>query len=78
MSFTTIKIPDSTHKLIKDLSLLTNLPQQKLIYNSLLEYKKKLFWEQCEIAYSKLNNADDSEDSKIYENTLLDEIEDEY
>ncbi len=78
MNYTTIKIPEKTHKLIKDLCELSNLPQQKVILNSLEEYKKKLFWEQCNLAYSKLNLNNDPDDTKIYENTLMDGIEDEY
>jgi len=78
MSYTTIKIPETTHKLIKDLCELSNLSQQKLIFNSLQDYKKKLFWEQCNSAYSEAKNVDDSDDLSIYENTLLDGIDDEY
>jgi len=78
MNYTTIKIPEITHNLIKDLCMLSNLSQQKLIYNSLQEYKKKLFWEQSNYAYSKLNNTNENDDLSLYENTLLDGIEDEY
>ncbi len=78
MNYTTIKIPELTHNLIKDLCVLSNLSQQKLIYNSLQEYKKKLFWEQCNAAYSKQKNTNEGDDSHLYENTLLDGIEDEY
>ena len=78
MNYTTIKISETTHKLIKDLCVFSNLPQQKLIYNSLLDYQKKLFWEQCNSAYSNINNINDTDDLSIYENTLLDGLEDEY
>lgn len=78
MNYTTIKVPVSTHKLIKDLCVLAKLPQQELIYNSLQDYKKKLFWEQCNSAYSKLINVNDEDDLSFYDNTLLDGIEDEY
>ena len=78
MGFTTIKIPDSTHKLIKDLCLLSNLPQQKLIHDSLIDYQKRLFWEKCNSAYSKNNQINDKDELSLYENTLLDGIEDEY
>lgn len=78
MSYTTIKIPKSTHQIIKELTLLSELPQQQLIYNSLQEYKKKLFWEQCNSAYSKLNNGEDSDSNSLYDNTLMDGLEDEY
>jgi hypothetical protein len=78
MTYTTIKVPVTTHKLIKDLCLLANMPQQELIYNCLQDYQKKLFWEQCNTAYSNVNNINDPDDLALYENTLLDGIEDEY
>jgi hypothetical protein len=78
MNYTTIKLPVTTHKLIKDLCILAKLPQQEIIFNSLQDYKKKLFWEQCNSAYSKLDNINDKDDWRIYENTLIDGIEDEY
>ena len=78
MNYTTIKVPVTTHKLIKDLCELAQMPQQELIYNSLLDYKKKLFWEQCNSAYSKVNNTNVTDDSSLYDNTLLDGLDDEY
>ncbi len=78
MNYTTIKIPESTHKLIKDLCLLSNISQQKLIYDSLQDYKKKIFWEKCNIAYSESENIADQDDLNLYENTLMDGIDDEY
>lgn len=78
MDYTTIKIPKSTHQIIKDLSLMTDLPQQQLIYNSLQEYKKKMFWEQCKLAYSNSSGNNNDEENNLFDNTLMDGIEDEY
>lgn len=65
-------------KLLINLSLMTDLPQQQLIYNSLQEYKKKMFWEQCKIAYSNSSKNNNDEENNLYDNTLMDVIEDEY
>ena len=78
MNYTTIKVPATTHKLIKDLCVMAQLPQQELIYNSLQDYRKKLFWEQCNSAYAKSNSSHDTDDLSLYDNTLLDGLDDEY
>ena len=75
MNYTTIKIPVETHRKIKSLAKKTNLPQQDLLAATLRDFEEKLFWDKCDEAYSK-NDRD--EDDQLYENTLMDGIEDEY
>jgi hypothetical protein len=81
MNYTTIKIPAETHKIIKNLAVRANLAQQELLYKCLMDFEKKLFWEQCQRAYSKTALSEDSsisDDSLLYENTLMDGLDDEY
>lgn len=78
MDYTTIKIPVSTHLIIKELCQLSNESQQKIIFKSLQAYKEKLFWENANTSYARLNSVQNQNEDKLYENTLMDGIEDEY
>lgn len=78
MDYTTIKIPVSTHLIIKELCQLSNESQQKIIFKSLQAYKEKLFWENANTSYARLNSVQNQNEVKLYENTLMDGIEDEY
>lgn len=78
MDYTTIKIPVSTHLIIKELCHLSNESQQKIIFKSLQAYKEKLFWENANTSYARLNSVQNQNEVKLYENTLMDGIEDEY
>lgn len=82
MEYTTIKIPSQTHKLIKALAQKASIAQQELLEISLKEYERKLFWEECQQKYEELALSDKfeeyNEDLKLYENTLLDGLDNEY
>ena len=78
MNYTTIKIPAETHRLIKSLSAIASLSQQELLQVSLLDYQKKLFWEQCSKAYSQAVEMAVHDDTHLYENTLMDGLDEEY
>lgn len=75
MNYTTIKIPVETHRKIKLLAKKANLNQQELLAATLADFEEKIFWDKCDEAFAKNKQ---SEDSKLYENTLMDGIEDEY
>jgi hypothetical protein len=82
MEYTTLKISKSVHKLIKDIALKENIPQNEVLDLSLKEYEKKLFWEKCKNAYEALSVAEDKIDyqseQELLDGTLMDGLDDEY
>ncbi len=82
MNYTTIKIPVETHRLIKSLAAVSNMAQQDLIEKCLRIYEEQIFWEQCRAAYSELSDRkpdqNETDDTKLYENTLADGLDEEY
>jgi hypothetical protein len=81
MDYTTIKIPVDTHRLIKILAQQSNMQQQELLTKCLKDYETKLFWEQALAKYSEIaatTNNSPGEDESLYDNTLMDGLDDEY
>lgn len=77
MNYTTIKIPVTIHRKLKELSSLTKLTQQDILIKSLSEFESILFWDNCESAYSETRKKE-SNDDEDYSGTLLDGLDDEY
>lgn len=79
MTYTTIKIPVESHRLITALSERSNKTKQEVLLQSLKDFEDKLFWEQCSERYAQLAaESYCNEDEQIYQGTLMDGIEDEY
>jgi len=81
MSYTTIKIPVEIHKKIKFLSSQAKIAQQELLIQCLLDYENKLFWIEFNNAYSVAKTNEETsinDDELLYENTLMDGLDDEY
>jgi len=82
MTYTTIRIPTETHQLIKELSKKTQEAQQEVVNHALRIYEEQQFWEDVAKFYEDLVNdpvayAEELEERKLYENTLMDGLEDE-
>ena len=78
MNYTTIKIPVTIHRKLKELSSLTKLTQQDILIKSLSEFESILFWDNCESAYSATRKKESNDDDEDYSSTLLDGLDDEY
>ena len=81
MTYTTIRIPTETHQLIKELSKKTQEAQQEVVNHALRIYEEQQFWEDVAKFYEDLVNdpvayAEELEERKLYENTLMDGLED--
>jgi len=79
MTYTTIKIPVESHRLMAVLAEKSKKTKQDVLFLSLKDFEKKLFWEQCSARYAQLATEEERNDNEqLYENTLLDGLEDEY
>lgn len=72
-----------TRQTIKDLAVKSNPAQQEPLSKALQIFEANLFWERCQAAYEKLSlNTEEMEqesaESELYINTLMDGIDEEY
>ncbi|GAB1370431.1 hypothetical protein MASR1M45_04920 [Candidatus Kapaibacterium sp.] len=75
MNYTTIKIPTQIHRKLKQLSIDSKVSQQEVLEKSLQKFETELFWEACNLAYSKAANEKNEDD---FSGTLGDGLDDEY
>jgi hypothetical protein len=80
MNYTTIRISKPTHQLIKNIAKDSKLSLHVVIDKSVRFFAEKHFWEECQKAYSALHDnkkewSREIEERKLWESTLLDDIE---
>lgn len=77
---TTIRIDTKTYENLKKLSEQLEQPMQKIVYEALVEYKKKILLSQTAEAFLNLKKnsdlwEDEIKERELWDNTLLDGVE---
>lgn len=77
---TTIRIDTKTYENLKKLSEQLEQPMQKIVYEALEEYKKKILLSQTAEAFLNLKKnsdlwEDEIKERELWDNTLLDGVE---
>jgi len=80
MQYTTLRINTMLHKKLKEISLKAKISQQHVLEDSLNLFQEKMFWQECNAAYSILQQnseqwQEELEERKLWEQTSSDGLE---
>ena len=83
MTYTTIRIPKEAHQLMKELAQKNKIAQQDLIMKALKILEEQYFWDECKKAYQIISEnpgdlTNEINETKLFENSLMDGLDDEY
>ena len=82
MSSTTVRISERTHRTLKELARTSGQPMQTILENVIEEERRRRFFDEADIAYARLRAdpeawAEELEERALWDNTLMDGLEDE-